>query len=112
MNLMDPVQLTASEDVGRWPTVALFGDDYTGGLVLAVNSARLTLPRGNAQLLAEKLGAFLERSADCPRCHHPRLDHFRLWTHGGYLDGCSHGTGEGWKLAGGLPCDCPGVPGE
>jgi hypothetical protein len=106
MILLDRVQ-TAGGDV-----VALYGDDYTGGLVVEANAQRHTLPRGNAQLLAEKLGLFLERTAECPRCQHSRLEHFRLWTHGGHLNGCSHGTGEGWKLAAGLPCDCPGDPGD
>jgi phage gp37-like protein len=90
--------------------VLLLGEDITGGLTVRVDSQTYTLPRGNAQLLVEQLQRFLDATALCPRCGHGRIDHFSLWTAGGRLYGCSHGTGERWHLAGGLPCDCPGIP--
>jgi hypothetical protein len=92
--------------------VDLLGDAWTGGLVVAVNGQRGDFPRGDAQVLAENLARHLETSAACPRCEHPRLDHFRLFTRGGHLNGCAHGTGVDYQLATGLPCDCPGVPGD
>lgn len=91
--------------------VALLGDDYTGGFRVEVNADRYDLPRGNLQLLAERIAEFLDTTAACPRCGHARLDHFQLWTHGPKLYGCSHGiTDERYALATGLPCDCPGIP--
>lgn len=91
--------------------VTLLGDDYTGGLRVTVDgNSSGTLTRDDARLLTERLAAFLDRTADCPRCQHARLDHFALWTVAGKLYGCSHGTDERWPLAQGLPCDCPGIP--
>lgn len=90
--------------------VALLGEDYTGGLVVQVNELQHTYPRDSMRLLVEKMTAFLEQTADCPRCHHPRLAHFTLWTQAGHLYGCSHGVTERAPLAAGLPCDCPGIP--
>lgn len=91
-------------------SVALLGEDYTGGLVVQVNELHHTYPRDSMRLLVEKMTGFLESTADCPRCGHSRLSHFSLWVRGGHLYGCSHGTGERTKLADGLPCDCPGIP--
>lgn len=91
--------------------VYLLADDWAGDLVVRMNNQPdYRLPRGNAIELRDQLAAWLEVTEECPRCHHGRLEHFRLFTAGGHLEGCSHGTGEGYKLAAGLPCDCPGVP--
>jgi hypothetical protein len=89
--------------------VELLGEEYTGSLHIRVNGQSYALPRDNVGLLVEQLSDFIDQTALCPRCQHSRLDHFRLWTNAGTLQGCSHGTGEGWKLADGLPCDCPGT---
>lgn len=91
--------------------VYLLADDWTGDLVVRLNNQPdYRLPRGNAVQLAQQLEQFLEATQECPRCHHGRLEHFRLFTEAGYLHGCSHGTEEHHQLAAGLPCDCPGEP--
>lgn len=90
--------------------VALLGQDYTGGLVVMVNELQHTYPRDFAGLLRDRLTEHLDATASCPRCDHGRVEHFTLWTQAGHLYGCSHGTAGGHPLAGGLPCDCPGMP--
>src|SRR5689334_2293240 len=99
--LLDGVVVAGPGDPGG--PVYLLGDDHTGGLTIRVGGASRTLPRGNAQQLAERLADFLDATAGCSRCAHPRLDHFILWTQAGRMHGCAYGLGPNAPLAAGLP---------